>query len=329
MDNIIEIAISQLASELSKGEILIPKIDRWKEILYNSGQRIYYDLNEHRLRCREVPGTYGREYMYDDRIYSVLHEIFIKLYSDFDAFTKLFNCIAMKMNIYNLFNLDSVDLDDVDKAAKKRKLNFLLDKYPSKEFKRIRNSLNTLGLDFIFDDEYGDDLRVLSFEFTDKSKDKEVLIEWLYKNYPNILESYENAIKSYGNGDGVATLSHCRNIIEGIFTYEKGDKPKWLNGLKNACRRDKNIENIERPYDVIKLINNKGESINSKYNYPRFRIIYQAYTYLCDLGSHVNGAPIIDNKPDYEKTQMCDALMGLRITEDILIWYYQSESNKN
>ena len=39
--------------------------------------------------------------------------------------------------------------------------------------------------------------------------------------YFNVYESYEAARKAFANGDAVGCITHCRNIITGIFSYKR------------------------------------------------------------------------------------------------------------
>lgn len=341
MDSIKEIAISQIASVLSGSGMIIPRIDAWREIFNNAGLSEVYDENKCNLQCREVPGTWGQEYNHNPRCYYALHEILLNTSSnDFDTFIKLMNSIAYEININIIFDDKNVKYRDIERVIEKNNAtvsNNLLLKHPSKDFKKLRNNLNILGLDFSFDKEYGENLIILPFEFINKMENKTVLIQWLGDNYPNILDAYEKAIKAYGNGDSEGTMAHCRNVITGIFSYSKRDNTKWLTGLQATCSKDKNLTDIERPNKIpdMKYVK-KGDvpdeeyaqiSAERKYNYPRFRLIHQVYSYLSDLGPHVAEAPLVDGTPDYEVVEPCDAFMGLRMTEDILIWLYQCEQN--
>ncbi len=262
------------------------------------------------------------------------------LLDEFDSFTKVINSIVSKINIYNVFT------ERIDRDLKKGSYNFdlieylskqdleknmkLLDTYPSRDFKYLRSNLNILGLDISFRKEEINKLGVMPFSFIENSKDKTIIENWLESYYPNILESYENAIKMYGLGHPVECLVNCRNVITGIFSYRKQEQTKWYFGLQRACNRDKNIISISAPSNIPSWKNGDvhNSDINKRYNYPRFKTIVQLYSYLSDLGAHKDEGNIINGNVDYEKPELCDALMGLRMTEYVLIWLYQGQQNE-
>ena len=55
----------------------------------------------------------------------------------------------------------------------------------------------------------------------------------------------------------------CRNIITGIFSSQKSEQRKWLDGLKKICHKDKNI-NILAAYG--------GKDIKSQLNKLKINI---------------------------------------------------------
>lgn len=297
------------------------------------------------LQCRE---NYG-EYSHNDRCYSGLYNSLERLIETTEEFIKFINNMLPKLNMYSIFNEKihkEVDRNfDIKEYAKRHSIDDLkniLNTYPSEDFQVLRMNLNILGLDLTF---LGTgNLITMPFEFIDKSKDKSILITWLEVNYPTILESYERAVQAYSIGDSVGTMSHCRSVLTGIFSYKKRDDTSWLTGLQEACTDDKHLKDIISPKKIRTLQYIKKDDlsedeykevkIDNKYNYPRFRTIDQIYSYLCDLGPHVTEGPnlIGDDIPISEKvnseiTNANDALMGLRMTEDILIWLYQKEQN--
>ncbi|MBZ9608612.1 hypothetical protein G9F73_012415 [Clostridium estertheticum] len=333
MDSIRDIAISQIASVLSGSNIIPPKNDIWEKIFNNAGQSELYIENRFNLKCTEIPGTWGRDY--EHNCYSSLHKILISLIEDFGVFTKLINSIVDEINMYCILTENKSKLIEKLDRNSSNKNNALLNEYANKEFKHLRTNLNILGLDFSFDKEESNHLIVLPFEFTDKTEEKSILMEWLETNYVNILVSYKKAISAYGISDYEGTLTHCRSVLTGIFSYSKEDNTKWLRGLQVACEKDKNLKNVEKPNKIHNLIFIKRGDVeeveyesldrDKKYNYPRFRTIYQLYSFLSDLGPHITEAPKINGVPDTETIDMCDALMGLRMTEDVLIWLCQCE----
>ena len=336
MDNIKEISISKIADILSKSNIIVPQIDIWKKIFYNAGQSDLYNMNRTKLQCREVWGSYGEEFKNDSKCYEALHDIFIELIDKFDEFKILINCILNEANMYIVFKesckkgLSYLYRNDLYEGLKHNthiENNELLYTYQSDDFKILRDNINILGLEISFDSACAYKLIVVPYEYTKKNQEKSLISQWLEESYPEILKSYVDAIKAYSNGDSVGTLTHCRNVITGIFTYNKSDRTKWYTGLQKACINDKNINMISTPASIASWTNNNvhDEKIEKRYNYPRFKTIVQIYSFLSDLGPHINEAPLKDGEPDYESTNSADALFGLRITEDILIWLYNNK----
>ena len=300
-----------------------------EKIFYNSDLGEVYENYSFKLTVTHKQINWEDYYYHNDRCFSALLEIFQD--SDFKSLVILLNSILDKITLYRAFD------ENVHKAIKTRtshsnyfdivehitalksneKAKELLLDNPSTEFLSFKRNLNMLGLDVVLN---GVKLIAVPFTYLSEQTNEDVSLinTWLCNNYPNILKSYEDAKKAYGTSDPVGCLSHCRNIVTGILSYKKADKKDWDYGLKEVCKKDKNIENISNPKDILKY--NKED----KYNYPRFRLIYCLYSYLCDLGPHINEGNLVDNTTvDIEVTDMTDAFMGLRMTEDVLIWLYE------
>ncbi|MFL0366149.1 hypothetical protein ACH0BF_24455 [Pseudobacillus sp. 179-B 2D1 NHS] len=85
---------------------------------------------------------------------------------------------------------------------------------------------------------------------------------------------------------------------------------------------DAYVENVKAPNKIPQgSANDKFEFENDKrFNFPRYNLVYQLYSFTCDLGAHSTEAPKIDGKLYPEKTELKDAQLCLRMTEDVLIW---------
>lgn len=340
MDDNKNIAISRIADILSGNKLIIPQIDIWKKIFYNVGLSDIYDTYKSKLTVRHEQINWQDMYYHNDKCFSALLEIFLELAGDFGLFIKLINAILEKVNQYNIFD-EKIDkylkhshkfgaffdiVEYIMELKSHEQKNEILLKYPSEEFLYLRNNLNMLGLDVIIESKFN--LVVRPFTYLSKQVNEETTLirEWLYVNYPNVFISYEAAIKAYGSGDGVGCLIHCRNSITGFFTYKKYEQTEWVKGLQESCKKDKNISNIASPKIIPNINYNPHDlDINKRYRYPRFNIIYKVYSYLCSLGAHVNEGNKVEDTVDAEDTDMSDAFMGMRMTEDILIWLYQNE----
>ena len=60
-----------------------------------------------------------------------------------------------------------------------------------------------------------------------------------------------------------------------------------------------------------------------RYQYPRFKLLYRLYSFTCALGAHKNEGNMTISGVDHEETDIEDALLALRMTEDTLIWFYK------
>lgn len=339
MDNINKIALSRIADIVTRGNLIIPELDGFKRIFYNSGLSEYYE--DHRRKLEEIKKEENWQICYymNDRSYSGLLDIFYVIMDDSTLFIKLINGILERISMYKIFNdkLDDVisrsiygKYVDVKEYLNKKgsiKANELLKGFASKDLKELRTNLNLLALDISFDDELNLSISSLILREKDERIYKVGMINWLEKNYINVLNSYENAVKMCSQGNSVECLSDCRNVLTGIFTYHKDEGTKWYTGLKSACKDDKNINNVNSPSKIASWKNGTTNDAdpNKRYNYPRFKTISQIYSFLSDLGPHKDEANIVEGIVDFENPTIEDAFWGLRLTESILIWLYQNQ----
>jgi hypothetical protein len=182
-----------------------------------------------------------------------------------------------------------------------------------------------IGLDVIF---YNQEFAIqpLIESNSENITNLNVISQWLNSNYNNVFKSYEDAKKAYGNGDKVGCITHCRSVITGIFSYKKDNGTEWYRGLQKLCNRDRNICNIRNAKTIPKIrYEVHSANMDQRYQYPRFNLINKLYVFTCDLGAHNNEGNISDDgEIDFETTMMEDALLALRMTEDVLIWLYQT-----
>jgi hypothetical protein len=338
MDRIQTIALSKIADVMADGTLVIPEKDKWKKIFYNAGQSELYDEYQHQLSEVRFEEHWQVYYKNDPRTYSALLEIISILTDDSRGFVVFINEYISKININKVFKDDIekslgirgtryFDIEEHIRRIGVQKSNELLNELSSYSFKTLKNNLNILDLDISINEESV--LKVTPFSLLDKERKQERtgMVKWLEDNYSNILSSYEGAVKMCGEGNPVECLSNCRNVITGIFSYHKDDKTKWVKGLQKACSLDKNIDNIVNPNTIPSFKNNHthADDTNLRYNYPRFKTVYQIYSFLSDLGPHKDEANLLNGQVDYETPTMKDAIMGLRFTESILIWLYQNQ----
>ena len=341
MDNINKIALSRIADIVTRGNLIIPELDGFKRIFYNSGLSEYYEEHRHKLKEMKKEENWEVCYYMNDRSYSGLLDIFYVITDDSTLFIKLVNSILERISIYRIFN-DEIDkiisrnsysqyVDVKEYLSKKgsTKANEFLKDFASKDFKELRTNFNLLALDISFTDELNLSISSLTLREEDETAYKSGMLNWLEKNYTNVFSSYENAVKMCSQGNRAECLSDCRNVLTGIFTYHKEERTKWYTGLKLACKDDKNINNVSSSNNILLWKNGDANNVNpnKRYNYPRFKTISQIYSFLSDLGPHKDEANIVDGIVDFENPTLEDAFWGLRLTESILIWLYQNQSN--
>lgn len=158
MDNVNKIAISKIADILSTGDILAPTAGIWEKIFCNSGLSNYYEESKDKL---EVVFD-DNEYKHNPQCYSELKKILIELYNS-NNIMDIFQSIIDKISIYKIFHKDinlkmniTFYMVDVVEHLKRKELTYrlkMLERYPSKEFRELRNCIRDLGFDFIFEEE--------------------------------------------------------------------------------------------------------------------------------------------------------------------------------
>lgn len=339
-------ALSKIADLLSDSvkSLIIPEIDVWKKIFYNAEQSEIYDNKEPQFSTKIVKYGYRpdeKELYHNEKTYNALIETFKELEYRREELIKLLDCMAKKMSLYRIFptevekelkseysEIKGQYFEDFFWKIDSQKRYKILVKNSTKEFKEFRRNLNIIGLDIAYID---DELTVLPFDnrAIESAADLNVINQWLKSKYSNISESYEAARKAYGNGDEVGCITHCRNIITGIFSYKKEEGTEWYKGLQKVCKADKNITEITNAKSIPSIKYNPHGSDNEKYQYPRFNLINKLYVFTCDLGAHTNEGNINNGEIDSEITTIEDALLALRITEDVLVWLYQTGSMNN
>ena len=339
MDKIQQIALSKVADVLSKGELVTPQKELWMKIYNNSGYSDLYKNYKFKLIEKSRNENWETYYFNNESSYSAILESLLVIIEENETIIKFLNEYLQNVNIHKIF------VSDIETFAQKRnngyfdfesyvkkngleKARELLIDYPSFEMKKLRSNLNLLYLDLHFDKFNKLQITTLSSSISTEYNVRSGMLQWLDNNYNNISEAYENACKMASDGQPAECLTNCRSVITGIFSYKKDEGKKWISGLQNVCYRDKNISNVDKPNNIPSWKNNcpNDPEVNKRYNYPRFKTIAQTYSYLSDLGPHITEANRDGNMVDCEMVDIHDAMMGLRFTESILIWLYQTSS---
>ena len=341
MDDHRKIAISKIADILSGAEILTPSIDLWKTIYNNAGQSKLFEKYSDKLETKVVPYGYGADerYLYqNDYCYTALLETFFSL-EDEQEMIRFMNSIVCKIRINRVFpkNIEEkleeddysltyeryFEIDEFISNLSLEEKNVVLRKYATYSFETFSQNLHLIGLDICLNDIGGLTILPFSDSIRESEFDFSLLMVWLRTNYENIADSYIDAVRAYSSGDNVGCITHCRNIITGIYTTKKDPQRKWMDGLKKICANDKNITNVDANKIHTYVYNANSDDNNLRYQYPRYNLIYRLYAYSCALGAHINEANTTPSGIDFEIVKPEDALMCLRMTEDMLIWLYQ------
>ncbi|MBU8691241.1 hypothetical protein KM918_28595 [Priestia megaterium] len=334
MDRLDEIALSRIATILDRQRIIYTNSNSiWEKILSNAGQSELYSRFSGSLNPYSYNGPWQNPNNGFDEFYSAIKNILQIVYANgenLDEFTLLMTSMVEEINLENIFDesvlrkftnyfdfsinehLNSMSNDECIKFIKEES---------KQDFKLLINNLNVLNLDFTYSQGH---LNLVPFteQSTQISRKSSLLVSWLNKNFPLIAEMYQEAIENYIDGEPVSCISNCRNIITGLFSEYKEDGNKsWVKGLQKLST-DTNIENVQVPNNIMQGSANKNISFESdkEFKYSRFKLFYQLYSLTSDLGPHITEAPKVGGKLYPEKATQNDALLCIRMTEDILIW---------
>lgn len=337
MDKIDEISLSAIATILNKNKIVRTENNsKWDRILSNAGQSELYYKYSNSLNPYSYNGNWKNSNDGFEEFYSAIKNILKTVYRNGESveeFTVLMGTILEEVSIFDLFDYEIGDLSqskvriqykEIEKKLRKSSdeeiTKFILEKADN-DFLLLVNNLNVLNLDIKYSNK-----KLILMPFTKQSshihRNPSALMDWLNENYLSIGELYEEAVNNYITGQSISCISNCRNILTGIFSHFKNDENKlWNKGLQNLST-DTNIENINVPNNIIQGSANKNINFenDNKFKYPRFSLISSLYSLLSDLGPHSAEAPKIDGKLYPETITLNDALLCLRMTEDVLIW---------
>lgn len=328
MDRFDEIGLSKIASILDKQKIMKTRNNStWERILSNSGQSSLYKTYSESLNPYSYNGIHQNKNYGFDEFYSAIKKILATVYKNGESpeeFYILVGSIIAEINLIDILNEQEVErnlryYDDEEEFIKEHsdsELQEIINSKANEDYLVLVNNLRALNMDISV---LNKKLKLAPFTQQSEHVDRNPahLFEWLNSSYPEIANSYKEAIDNYIDGKPVSCISNCRNIVTGIFTNFKNDgNKKWEMGLKNLST-DKNIENVNTPANIMQGSANKGLAFENDrvFNYPRFKLIYQLYSTSSDLGPHSTEGQLIP-----EVTSLNDALLVLRMTEDVLIW---------
>lgn len=185
------------------------------------------------------------------------------------------------------------------------------------DIEKIKNYLEVIGYrleiieiedNYSYEPSYSYSLYPYTEGVLDRSNDCSYLVDMLNKNHGELVTYYREAISTYGNIEYQGCVSNCRTLLEGIFKKADSENGDYATGILNVTKESVNSSNSPRLsirgiFDYWN-INRKG--------FNRYRLFVTMYSLMSAL-AHGEEVPTKE-----------DALMCLRITEDILIWYFQN-----
>lgn len=177
----------------------------------------------------------------------------------------------------------------------------------------LRNYLEIVGYELVreqIEDDYDDDsykyyLTVSSSGVYERQEDKSSLLTGLQQKHSDLVPYYLEAISNYGNSEYKSCIDNCRSIFEGFFKKldPTNDYSKGILAATGECIIDESNVEIKSIKKIFSYWINKRKGAN------RYRVFVSLYSAMSGLGTHGEEMPKKE-----------DALMFLRISEDVLIW---------
>ena len=137
---------------------------------------------------------------------------------------------------------------------------------------------------------------MLSAGVVERQEDKSFLIKALEQHHSDLLRYYLEAISNYGNSEYKSCIDNSRSVFEGFFKKIDTEN-EYSKGI--LCATGEIV--IDNSNTQLSSINRKGAN--------RYRVFVSLYSAMSGLGTHGEEIPTKE-----------DALMFLRMTEDVLIW---------
>lgn len=181
------------------------------------------------------------------------------------------------------------------------------------DYEILKNYLEIIGYELVrehIDDEYDYDrykysLTVSSTGVYERQEDKSLLLTRLEQKHSDLAPYYLEAISNYGNSEYKSCVDNSRSVFEGFF--KKLDSANdYAKGILAATGEHVVDESSTELTSIKKIFT---YWIDKKKGANRYRIFVSMYSAMSGLGTHGEEMPTKE-----------DALMFLRITEDILIW---------
>lgn len=243
-------------------------------------------FNEYKVNL--CPFIINGKYQNDNADYNpeyVCLQIGIELQSRPEGLVALFNCILGKIK-----------------------------KIENSDWEKLSNCLSVIGYELKIkdnDDFYGNNsykLAPLTSGEINRSKDIDYLSGKLLDFDKKLCHFYDEAISNFGHAEYKSCIDNCRTLFEKYFkTFDK-DNGEYVKGIL-AVTKEEIIDN-GKSLNSIKSIYQYW--IDKKKGANRFRLFQTTYSVLSGLGTHSEENPTKE-----------DALLLLRVVEDILLWCFR------
>ena len=184
------------------------------------------------------------------------------------------------------------------------------------DYSVLSNYLEIIGYELTrehIEDDYDYDcykyhLTAFSEGVFERQENKTFLLSALEQKHNDLLTYYLEAISNYGNSEYKSCLDNSRSVFEGFF--KKLDvQNDYAKGIL-AATGESIVDSSNTQLTSIKKIFTYW--IDNKKGANRYRLFVSMYSAMSGLGTHGEEVPTKE-----------DALMFLRMTEDILIWCLQ------
>ncbi|MGL4873038.1 MAG: hypothetical protein ACRC30_00090 [Clostridium sp.] len=192
-----------------------------------------------------------------------------------------------------------------------------IDKIDSEDICSFENYLEILGFKLDIKEKY--DFYGTKYEFSllnyidgvnERQKDVSYLLNMINEKNNGLITYYEEAISTYGNAEYQGCISNCRVIFEKIFAALDTVNNDYAKGILISTKESVPVGSSTTPKMSSKGIFTYW--LENKKGFNRYRLFVTMYSLMSALGSHGEEIPTKE-----------DALLTLRVTEDILIWYFQ------
>lgn len=184
----------------------------------------------------------------------------------------------------------------------------------------IDGLLNILG--YKLDVEFSEELLGLNYykykllPYTEGVYERQADINYLEEKLQsnNLIKDYDAMVENYTMSNYSACIDTSRTLIENIFKRESDDN-QFISGVLSFTGEDYPVNESNRGKLSQACIFKYW--LDNKKSFNRSRLLITFYSALSGLGTHREDEPTRE-----------DTLWLIRMTEDILIWYFQTKDSQ-